>query len=49
MALCVAPCKPQQWVAHASHYDPGDAPWLFSGAFVESVKFGEACVAKAIW
>jgi hypothetical protein len=40
---------PQPWVANASHYDLEFTPGLFSGAYVESVKFGEAWVAKAMW
>jgi hypothetical protein len=43
------PYDPQRWVANASHYDQEFILGLFSGAFVESVKFGEAWVAKAIW
>ena len=36
---------PQPWVANASHYDLEFTPGSFSGAYVESVKFGEAWVA----
>ena len=43
------PYDPQRWVADASHYDLDFTPGSFSGASVESVKFGEAWVAKAIW
>jgi len=39
---------PGRWVANASHYNPEFTPGSFSGAYVESVKFGEAWVAKAI-